>query len=158
MKANRFNFRALSDGKWWYSDDEAYTLKMFDGELWLCEDNHYYSNSEGARYSKIGKAIQSTGLTDRNGVEIFEGAAVCKMWGTEESWKVVVDGKTYKGYLEAPPVTYAIYSAGYAFTIGTKKNPSYCGVLNDSSCNMAHGLEVIGNIHENPELLEGVKC
>jgi len=50
-------FRAFSNGQWWYSDDEAYLLKEYDGELFLVEDTQFYLN-DNPRYAKIGKAIQ----------------------------------------------------------------------------------------------------
>ena len=131
MKANRFNFRALSDGKWWYSDDEAYVLKMYDGELWLCEDDGYYSQRSGEyRYSKIGKAIQSTGLTDKNGVEIFEGDVVKQ----PESMNGVITWHESAWYIVCTPDEGFRDPLHGAWEVGTEL--------------------VIGNIHENPELLE----
>ena len=132
---NRFNFRAWSGGKWWYSDDEAYVLKMYDGELWLCEDDGYYRQRSGEyRYSKIGKAIQSTGLTDRNEVEIFEGDVVkyaqesilsdkCTMIGPSV---VMWDDSTFMFRLEAFSDFGLIFKA----------------------------YEIIGNIYENSHLME----
>lgn len=74
---------------------------------------------------------QYTGLTDKNGMRIFEGD--------------IIKGKTKKTYA----VEYSDRIAGF-ITRGM-------GVLSTPCMNpgtMQH-YEVIGNIHDNPELLEG---
>lgn len=74
--------------------------------------------------------MQSTGMVDKNGVEIFEGDIVILFWSDEvgeSHWGKV----TIKNPFEYTPeeARYFIYS---------------------------DGIEVIGNIYENPELLESV--
>ena len=69
MRENKF--RALSSGKWWYSDDEAYVLKNDNGVLKLYEDESFYNNKD-IKLLEIGEAVQYTGLTDKNGKEIYK--------------------------------------------------------------------------------------
>lgn len=88
---------------------------------------------------------QYTGLTDKNGVKIFEGDIV-KEYKTKDKVKGVVKFGEYQSginkyaddlgfYVEWTTENFLIQELGY----WCRKNM----------------LEVIGNIHDNPELLEG---
>jgi len=99
-------------------------------------------------YDELGRQIeevilmQSTGLKDKNGKEIFEGDIV-RIWDNEEDgirkdiqigfveydrcW--CVDIKVYVNYIDVKGKTHILEFGNY--------------------------IEVLGNIHENPELLEG---
>ena len=90
---------------------------------------------------------QYTGLTDKNGVKIFEGDIV-KEYKTKDKVKGVVKFGEYQSginkyaddlgfYVEWTTENFLIQELGY----WCRKNM----------------LEVIGNIHDNPELLEGKK-
>lgn len=83
----------------------------------------------------VDHLMQSTGLHDKNGVEIFEGD-ICTFYR----------GQSH----EVGPYT-------------VKWNPDHCGFhlylpheeITTYDCGPHRtGIEVIGNIHENPELLE----
>ncbi len=74
--------------------------------------------------------MQSTGLRDKNGNEIFEGDIL-----SSESYPV-------KGAVE--------YRAKLGMWVNCLKEYSYYEYLG----NVASDREIIGNIHENPELLE----
>lgn len=81
------------------------------------------------------KIMQSTGLKDKNGVEIYEG-------------DLVQNGRGEIGY-----VTYLLQETGFVVVL---KNTDYrLGHRNTGeSYDMAYWHEIIGNIYENPELLE----
>lgn len=82
--------------------------------------------------------MQSTGLKDKNGVEIYEG-------------DLVQNGRGEIGY-----VTYLLQETGFVVVL---KNTDYrLGHRNTGeSYDMAYWHEIIGNIYENPELLEARK-
>ena len=90
--------------------------------------------------------MQSTGLKDKNGVEIFEGDVVKVTDGEseEDSYVSAVRNYSNEGYpafdIEYPP-TYHYDS----------------NVLSAIMCNGFETIEVIGNLWDNPELLEGIE-
>ncbi len=118
MEANRFRFRAW-DGRMMRHDIACY-----------CESAkivlHGYPDVNDDMLSDIdaGVLMQSTGLTDANGVEIFEGDVVTLCGIT--CW-----------------IEYDIERAKWA-------------VVSDMAQDSLgrNTVTVIGNIHENPELLE----
>ena len=125
-------FRAFKDGSWWYSDDEAYNLKEYDGVLYLCEDVKFYINTEEYELETIGVAYQYTGLKDKNGVEIYEG----DLLKIEMDW----------GYGLAEIIIKVYFENG---SFRAKALNSH----EDTFLLELPYLEVIGNIYENPELL-----
>lgn len=89
---------------------------------------------------------QYTGLTDKNGKKIFEGDIVHYIYdsGKENGWKV-----------DQNSIIKWDFSGFYMDGIfGSNKYACRSGWLENIVCNGGKFFEVIGNIHDNPELLE----
>ena len=88
------------------------------------------------RYFDDITIMQSTGLYDRHGVEIFQGDVV----------KIVYDGEPFIGVV--------VYDLGEADFKATNNREDYGN--NFQYLTVGESIEVIGDIHKNPELLEDV--
>lgn len=147
---SRWNMRIWDDdnGEWLcQSDKNALTYYGFDitgGEI---------TEFQGLPKWHAGRHLiweQSTGLKDSNGKEVYEGdiveAMIDGVWGTgnfsvsfgKVKWKLEVVYNDIR-YMDVFRV------------IGSKNSPDRIYYLFDKELSE---LEVIGNIHENPELLE----
>lgn len=80
--------------------------------------------------------MQSTGVYDKRGFEIFEGHIV----------KIIYDGKLFIGVV--------VYDLGEADFKATNNHEDYGN--NFQYLTVGESIEVIGDIHKNPELLEDV--
>lgn len=97
-------------------------------ELFICDE---YPCTGAVNSFVIPETVgQYTGLTDRKGDRIFEGDVV----------KYDGAGIYRIGYVDG---VYRLFNAKGYYSVSVHNNYSY--------------LEVIGNIHDNPELLEGEK-
>lgn len=111
----------------------AYGLLAHIGNAW------YISNKAGVAtaYEVIPSTVgQYTGLKDKNGTKIFEGDIL--------KYKLYVNGEITDDKMA---VSYCEYTAGYSpFSSAYSCDGCCCGVAIEET-------EVIGNIHDNPELL-----
>lgn len=134
-------------------------------------DTHYIVSIRGESFEVDPSTVgQGTGLTDKNGKRIFEGDIV-RYYHHKKSLVPVTDIKPeedhygkdeesglplayrtakiirYKGYVELHPI--------WGMTINLKNRCKWWQNLNyEDDSITADRLEVIGNIHDNPELLE----
>jgi len=93
--------------------------------------------------------MQFTGLQDKNGKEIYESDLVRSIHFED------AEGKTH--YLIHKIVWSDIYSGWIAVSQGDKEMPPFikAGTIQlFTYMKFAQGVEIIGNIHENPELLD----
>ncbi|HCS01093.1 MAG TPA: hypothetical protein DIV52_01585 [Ruminococcaceae bacterium] len=133
-----FRGKRIDNGEWLFGD----LRHIFHGEY----RTHIVDNSNGLNNGVCGLEVDSstigqfTGLTDKNGRKIFEGDII--------KWKYLCnDHLVYQ-------VVYEKGTAGFV----TRRNfnnrdgiDCYSDSVFDDDGDMS---EVIGNIHDNPELLE----
>ena len=111
----------------WDNVLKKYGLDTEDAHLYQEED---FSNGifKVCSYGKGSVAEQFTGLKDRNGKEIFEGDIVIES-STDTTAQVIWDDR-YANFILAAGNALSFYLQGFG------------------------RFEVIGNIHENPELIK----
>ena len=115
---------------------EKYKFRSYLCNLGECK-MHYLNLTEGGTYRlKNGTIMQWSGLRDKNGKEIYEGDVL------------KIDGRGLYEVLYSPP----------AFT-AKRPGSSKLYYLNSFSTEIdmddliVDALEIVGNIHENPNLL-----
>ena len=106
-------------------------LYVGEFEIYYEEDNGFHSGASNLSTGWTNyDLMQFTGLADKNAVDIFEGDIV--RLGDNEYGIIFVCGDFHTGF---------------------KKTSG--GNLTDIGAEIAAKLEIIGNIHENPELMDG---
>lgn len=142
-----FRGKRTDNGEWITSGNIIHTYDIDNGEEFfipkhnspcMCkkDNNKILTIEKTIFYKVVNETVgQYTGLTDKNGKKIFEGDIV-------------------KGDRE-----YFTYTHHYGRVIydGGQFLIAFDDVLEDIEClgAWANAVEVIGNIHDNPELLEG---
>ena len=88
--------------------------------------------------------MQSTGLLDKNGREIFEGDIVKRYRSPffKAEWEYLIE---------------TVVREGASLLLGRDFGKNFGTLPFDSPFAKGDLLEVIGNVHENPELLEGAE-
>lgn len=119
-----FRGKRLDNGEW------VYGYYLFSGSDFILPEGMFLNNIASVDPSTVG---QYTGITDNNGVKIFEGDVVTVIYvGTPGEKKIT------------GPVVYGEHETQFYV------NTAFFGYG-------IYGMspEVIGNIHDHPELLEG---
>lgn len=168
MREILFRGKRTDCGEWVEGD----LLHYESGEMAICKgfSKYGYEATEIiGRYKVIPKTVgQYTGLTDRNGKKIFEGDRIiyrhqckklipCDDATREEKLRYGIDNDSGLGLAYRP--TRTIRYKGYV-TIdnlwGLDLNlGNRCQWWRCKEGEQLMAVEVIGNIHDNPELLEG---
>ncbi|MFG5565107.1 YopX family protein [Enterococcus faecalis] len=126
-------FRAWEPDVKYMNDQVRVTSNRFgSGEVWV-----EATESFGWIELKPEHLMQSIGLKDKNGVEIFEGDIVQYRDG-EYSYLGIVKRDFYQFFID-----------------GIEPDDNYDFIDVSNTFDGTSSLEIIGNIHENPELLEG---
>lgn len=131
MRTIKFRAKNL-DGEWvygFYVEEERQTLNGFEKKYFIVND--------GYDYVKPDTVGQFTGLHDKDGKEIYEGDIIIS-----EELKHTCH---YVRYMESEAMFVAMI-------IGSPLD-EYCGIR--QSWIDKFSKRVIGNIHDNPELLKG---
>ena len=134
MREIKFRGKRTKNGEWMYGIPFFWSNKMCDIQV---EENGYLK----VYRVDPNTAGQFTGLKDKKGKEIYEGDIMCLSDRGSHKEEVIVEHGLY-GWTFYNPKTDTFYSDG---------SHTYCAVENSR---FMFGTGVcIGNIHDNPELL-----
>lgn len=146
MREIKFRGKRLDNGGWEYGD----LLQYDDGSVCIGVHSKNYTDDgfNAGQYHRIvsvdeNTVGQYTGLKDKNGKEIYEGDII--------NWLMHRMDRT--GYIEEGRVEFrtneqaTVVINKFAAKDGRESVRNILNCLND--------LKVIGNIHDNPELLKG---
>lgn len=130
MREIFFRGKRLDNGDWVYG---AFT------ELLKATGKEYYINSIAVKKETIGQYI---GLRDKNGVMIFEDDIV--------KWRFISIYRTAK-HTYTGKVIWSKLSSAFTYKILAGMNRGYICKFDE---NRQSEYEVVGNIYDNPKLLE----
>ncbi|EAC3408818.1 TPA: YopX family protein [Listeria monocytogenes] len=143
MREIEFRGKRIDNGEWVYGNlmqfEDSATFIFADerkGASTLTYAHFIINNMHAIDEKTIG---QYTGLKDKNGNKIFEGDIVRNING-EYSYIGIVNKDRYTFYIKG---------------VAPKDNYDFADV--SDTVTGKSSLIVIGNIHENPELLEGME-
>jgi len=147
MREIKFRGRTLDGDEWQYGD--LITDIDVDGNIRRAWIHNRLSHISGPGYPLASLLVmcevdpktvgQFTGLLDKNGKEIYEGDR-CRV--------MQADGHTINAVVVFVDGCFELHFVSPVIIDGLYRDRDYlkCSIVN-------HAVEVIGNIHENPELL-----
>ncbi len=129
---------------WYKSKSEMLDVEMID-----FKNKHYYMENydkwlRSYLYEDEIELMQYTGLKDKNGKEIYEGDIVLY-----RDWEMAYEGGGNDSFINKGMVEYC--EDNCCFNVTERQTIDISDVLYKDN----EDLEVIGNIYDNPELLEG---
>ncbi len=107
------------------------------------------------RYADHVPVMQSTGLHDKNGKEIYEGDILrCDWTARKKHGLEYVQIEEIKDKIQIHEVFYSVHAAGFFMAIDKElSEEKYKDEILLTAFRAKSFTEVIGNIYENPELL-----
>jgi len=151
MREILFRGKRVDTGEWVYGNLNYGTI-----EIESIKDNYCISDFDVNPWDKkfypvIPETVgQYTGLNDQNGNKIFEGDIVhyyCSDVTALVKFGLYVD-------IDVNKEAYGFYSEYKESEIGGSSEKLVQEVIDHRESDEEYGCEVIGNIHDNPELLE----
>ncbi|EKZ5170731.1 hypothetical protein DVC04_00700 [Listeria monocytogenes] len=153
MREIEFRGKRIDNGEWVYGNlmqfEDSATFIFADerkGASTLTYAHFIINNMHAIDEKTIG---QYTGLKDKNGKKIFEGDIVTAFSNINKYTD------SFARDVEPTFCFTSIVCDGACFKTTYKGEPSY--VLNQNVSSLVKHMEVIGNIHENLDLLEGTE-
>lgn len=153
-------FRAWSENSKCFLSNDIETQYITDMRLLIDMNGEpfIFDKEKGALMHQLGILIsQFTGLHDANGKEIYEGDIISFCWeGVDKIGRIAFDGSfilqpLYEGKVQVGNRAYQF--TGWLALIRRSESITEMVSLDDvfNTCGKAY---VIGNVYENPELLE----
>lgn len=128
------------DGAEWIYHHSIYQDKADKSIWWILNDND--------EWLMCSEPQQYTGLKDKNGKEIYEGDLIKKKFKDREIGEFYAVGQVVFGHW------YAGFTVPYNYHGYNKLERLSSSCDKDGWVVANRDMEVIGNIHENPEFLE----
>ena len=155
MREILFRGKQKGNGKWvfgcYYKQSEFYGDEVEDHIIITSHEDLFYDQALDFSIVQPETVGQFTGLTDKNGKKIFEGDIIRSSNGKQSAVSVVKYGDF------RPDMIWHMFRDCIGLEPRQSMHGIYCETNNEQMAlfNSPTCIEVIGNIHDNPELLEG---